>query len=517
MMGTFGLILLALVGVLVATTGLPAYLVLIFGAVIGAAVAVTAGGIPIQLFDAIPSRLIGLLESDLLQALPLFVLMGALLNRTAIVPALYRTLLWTLPRWSSMRLTAGLIVGALLGPMSGSVGASALALQKAVDPQLADQGVPPAIRQATIAVASTLGIVVPPSLVLILLGDAMLTAHTIAINATHREDRIINTQDVLRAAIVPAILFVGLCLIVSVLANRQRAADKPAPSAVPSWGDVAISIIAAAFLLVLLGGVATGYFYAVEAAAAGAVLLFVFGLGRGFGPGGLSKMLSEVLITTGALFAPLIAATTFTLTLRVLGTDKIIDSWINGLPGGAEVALAVGLLAILLAGFVLDAYEIILVVVPILVPPLLVRVPDAPWVAALVLLTLQASFLLPPVGYALIVTRGLMREQAPIGRVIVALAPYLAAQFVVLATVLAAPQLVHLLDAKGSNSRKVDTQLTPAEIEQRFRALSVPSVPALPGGLPPGLSPPGLTPPNIGAPDLGPPPGLAPPAVPAPQ
>ena len=162
----------------------------------------------------------------------------------------------------------------------------------------------------------------------------------------------------------------------------------------------AVAIIA---LIVLLGGVATGYFYAVEAAAMGAFVLLTAGLvsGRLRGPV-LIELLRDVMATTGALFALLIAATTFrALVLRLIGTDRLVNAWVVGLPGNEVTVAAIVLGMIGLSAFVLDAFEIIFVIVPIVVPPLLVRVADARWVSVLVLLlTLQTSFLLLTFGYA---------------------------------------------------------------------------------------------------------------------
>ena len=109
-------------------------------------------------------------------------------------------------------MVSGMLLGALLGPMNGSVGASVLGLSRVVAPKLAAEGVPPAKREALIAVASTLGVLVPPSLVLILLSDAMLNAHTFAVTQTGRDDRVINTQDVFHAALVPAGIFLVFVL-----------------------------------------------------------------------------------------------------------------------------------------------------------------------------------------------------------------------------------------------------------------------------------------------------------------
>src|SRR5262249_35955692 len=175
-----GLGLLVLVGAGIVLTGLPAFVVLIAVASFGAVAGLATGAVPFSLLTALPGRLLNLVENDLLQALPLYVLMGLLLDRLPIAQALFRIGLAVLPPSSAAPLVSGMGLGALLGPMNGSVGASVLGLSRVVAPRLAERGIPPPLRYAAVAVASTLGVVIPPSLVLILLGDAMLSAHTIA-------------------------------------------------------------------------------------------------------------------------------------------------------------------------------------------------------------------------------------------------------------------------------------------------------------------------------------------------
>ena len=482
-MGSFGLALMALVGLVLILTGLPAFVVLIFAAVIGASAAVFFGGVPAAVLGSLSARLINLLESDLLQALPLYVLMGVLLNRMRVAPAMFRTLLWLLPKRPGAPLVAGLGLGALIGPMMGSVGASILALARTVEPSLCAAGLPAPLRQATVAVAGTLGVVVPPSLVLILLGDAMLSAHTLAVNATGRADRVINTQDVLRAAILPAALFLALSFIIGWISANRSAAGTPAATdeAPPTRGEIALSIAAVVFLALLLGAVAGGYIFAVEGAAAGAVVLFAAGLlTRRIEHRNLGPMLRDTMATTGTLFAPLLAATTFTLALRLLGTDKLIEGWINAFPGGSVAVCAAVMAALFVAAFVLDAFEIIFVAVPILIPPLLIRVPDAVWVSTLVLLTLQTSFLLPPVGYALMMTRALLGSHAPLAVFVRSLAPFLAVQALVLGVTLSFPGVVHLLESPGAQSRQgAGPALSKEEVERKLLEMLRP--PLLPG------------------------------------
>src|ERR1017187_3634222 len=211
-----GFALLILVGIGIISTGLPAAFVLIAVASLGAGLGLMAGTIPFSLLWALPGRLINLFDNDLLQALPLYVTMGLLLGRLPVADALYRTSNAILPKRASAPLVSGMFLGALLGPMNGSAGASVLGLSRVVAPRLTAEGVPAATRDAIIAVASTLGVLVPPSLVLILLSDAMLNAHTLAVTATGRTDRVINTQDVFHAALVPAMIFVLLCLALEI-------------------------------------------------------------------------------------------------------------------------------------------------------------------------------------------------------------------------------------------------------------------------------------------------------------
>ena len=159
-----GFALLILVGIGIISTGLPAAFVLIAVASLGAGLGLLTGTIPFSLLWALPGRLINLFDNDLLQALPLYVTMGLLLGRLPVADALYRTSNAILPKRASAPLVSGMLLGALLGPMNGSVGASVLGLSRVVAPRLTAEGVPAATRDAIITVASTLGVLVPPRL-----------------------------------------------------------------------------------------------------------------------------------------------------------------------------------------------------------------------------------------------------------------------------------------------------------------------------------------------------------------
>ncbi len=464
-----GFALLILVGVGIIATGLPAAFILITAATLGAMIGVASGTIPFSLLWALPGRLVNLFDNDLLQALPLYVTMGLLLGRLPVAEALFRSGIAVLPKRASAPLMSGMMLGALLGPMNGSVGASVLGLSRVVAPRLTAEAVPPATRDAVIAVASTLGVLVPPSLVLILLSDAMLSAHTFAVTATGRSDRIVNTADIFHAALVPAGIFLLLCLALAWRAGRGQpiaaaAREKLKPA------QAVLAVIALVGLLALLGGVALGYFFAVEAAAVGAFTLLCAGLLTGRLPGAvLRELLGDAIAITGALFTLLIAATTFTLVLRLLGTDRLVNNLVAAIPGNDILAVAAVLAVIGLCAFVLDAFEIIFVIVPIVLPPLLIRVADVRWVSVLVLLTLQSSYLLPPFGYALMMVRGVAKNPAPFRPFVRAVIPFLLAQWLLLLIVLLVPKLVHIGENANSISRAAP--VSDEEINKRLQQM----------------------------------------------
>jgi len=469
-MAWFGIALLVMVGVGIVATGMPAAVVLMAMASFGACVGIASGVIDAATLWALPSRLVNLLESDVLQALPLYVTMGLLLDRLPVADALYRASQAVLPRKPAAPLVSGMLLGALLGPMNGSVGASVLALSRVVAPRLAAEGIGAPHRHAIVAVASTLGVLVPPSLVLILLSDAMLSAHTIAVTVTGRTDRVVNTQDIFHAALVPGGIFLLLCLALCGLIGRS--ATRLPERAPLSIAQGLIAAAALAFLLLLLGGVALGYFYAVEAAAMGAFTLLMAGLVSGRLPKKvLGELLGDAIALTGALFSLLLAATTFTMVLRLLGAADLAGQMVSSIPGGdiAAVAVVLGLIAV--SAFVLDAFEIIFVIVPIVIPPLLIRVADARWVSVLVLLTLQSSFLLPPFGYALMMVRGVLKEQVDFRGFLRALAPFLAAQWLLLLSVLFFPQLTHPGRAPEGDSRPGPASLSDEEFNRRLNEM----------------------------------------------
>jgi TRAP-type mannitol/chloroaromatic compound transport system permease large subunit len=427
------------------------------------------------------------LEHDLLQALPLYVFIGLLLQRLPLADALYASIARLLrgsPAGSSI---AGLAVGALVAPMNGSVASSAALLSRLVAPRL--RHMQPSGAIALVSAAATIGVVVPPSLVLILLGDAMLRAHTEASllpGYTLGSQRIVNTQDVLHAALLPALAVLALWGVVAWWSSRSSAPNSSGGGS--GWGhahaeDAASltlpqrrkeNLIAggtALAILALLGSVFMGWLFAVEAAATGGCLLALVALvRRSLSMAAWRDLLAETLELSGALFALLVGATTFSLVFRLFGTDRWLAELVLRSPLPPLGTSLVVLAGVALCALVLDAFEMIFVFVPIVGPLLVVRMGDAQQVSVLLLLALQASFLLPPLGYAVIMARS--RSGLPpvaTQSVVRALLPFLAAQLVVAGVVFARPGVVHLLDAPAAASAP---SMDDKEIEEQMREMS---------------------------------------------
>ncbi|MEP7069460.1 MAG: TRAP transporter large permease subunit [Usitatibacter sp.] len=440
-METSGLWMLAAVACAMLATGLPSWLVLCGVSLAFAAAGLAAGIFTPVLLAALYPRVVGLVENDLLQALPLYVLMGVLINRLPLADILFRVARHALAFTGRGTPLAGLALGVLLAPMSGSVGASVAMLSRTVHPRMAASGYAEDNNVALVCVASTLGVVIPPSLVLILLGDAMMRAHTEAANAAGLAGRIVNTQDVFHAALVLAAILLALCAAIVALQGPRE--PRRAAGDAPPVADTITACIAATSIVALLGAVALGRMYAVEAAATGGIALAAYGMAtRTLDRAVLAEVLRETIAITGSLFALLVAATLFTLVQRAFGTDRWLAASLAHVPGGPYATLAVVLAALACCALVLDAFEMIFVVIPLVAPALLVRLPDAPWIAVLTLLILQASFLVPPFGYAILMARGRLRSTLGTRELARALTPYVAAQALVVALVIVFPALL---------------------------------------------------------------------------
>lgn len=473
---TTGLLMLLTLGALILATGLPVWALLVGVASAFAVAGLATSAIDVHILQALPTRTLGLLESDLLQAMPLYVFVGVLLQRLTVADAIYESLHRLFRPLGGAHALAALGVGLLIAPTNGSVASSSALLSRLVTPRVAHLGAAQAI--SIVSAAATIGVVVPPSLVLLLLGDAMLLAHLEASNLpgyTQAGQRIINTQDVMHAALLPALCVLLLWALVAWWNTRRI--KETIPLRQLNRARVAIALIAGSVIVLLLAGVFSGKLFAVEAAATGGVLLVGFTLAsRSLRFADWKSVCADSLQISGALFALLVGATTFSLVFRLFGTDRwlntlMLSSTLSPLATAALILVLVGLCA-----WVLDAFEIIFVVVPIVAPVLITRLGDAQQAAVLLLLILQLSFLIPPMGYAVLIARARSSPMLTNRQVLKPLMPILLVQAMVTGVVFALPQTVHWLDAPAEAVSNAPA-MSEDEVARQMEEMSRPPVP----------------------------------------
>ena len=464
-MNSAGLWMLLVLAIAIVTSGLPVWALLIGVASLFAALGLALGTFDAGILAAGAGRIVNLLDHDLLQAMPLYVFIGVLLQRVAVADALFASASRLFGRTGAGEPLAALAVGALIAPMNGSVASSSALLARLVAPRLTTLSPPNAL--GLVSVAATIGVVVPPSLVLLLLGDTMLRAHTEASNLPGyvAGERILNTQDVLLSALLPALAILIAWAVVVWRKDRQPVVVIAPLRRSQAW----VALATTAIILLLLGSVFTGRMFAVEAAATGACLLVASTLAtRKLDTTQWRTVLHDTLTLSGALFALLVGATTFSLVLRIFGTDRWLAEIILASPLPVLATAALVLACVALCAWVLDAFEMIFVVIPIVAPLLIMQLGDARQAAVLLLLVLQMSFLLPPMGYAILMARATSHLPPASNRSLLrAVAPFVLVQLVAVVTVFTVPGVVHLLDppnARLAADRPAGTQ-APSEAD----------------------------------------------------
>ena len=421
---------------------------------VGTAVAMAALGWLVGLFDfhllsALPLRITGLMENDLLQAVPLFLYLGVLLERTTLAADLLEGMSGLFGQRAGGIGVASFIIGALFAPMTGAVGATVLTIGLLALPSMLNAGYDKRLASGIVCCAGTLGTILPPSIILILLGDFMQGATVEAQLA--RGETVVNpltVEDVYMGALAPAALVLGLGISYVVLVaylHPERCPPSPAVLArKPSFGELVFRLFTPlGLILFMLGAIITGLVYTVEAAACGAIGATIYTLVRGqLTIGRLSETVQTTMKLTGMVFMLLIGATTFSLVFRGFEGDVYVTRLLTALPGGTLGPVAVVMAVCFGLGFFLDALEIIFLVIPIAMPPLLFLGVNPVWLAVLTAINLQTSFLHPPFGFALFFMRSVAPKSISTGDIYWGAVPFICVQIIVLALVWLEPRIV---------------------------------------------------------------------------
>lgn len=403
---------------------------------------------PIQL-NFLPGRLYKIMERSTLIAVPLFIFMGLMLERTKIAEDLLDSMATLFGKLRGGMGFAVTIVGMLLAASTGIVGATVVTMGLLSLPAMIKRGYQPELATGVICASGTLGQIIPPSIVLVLLGDVLANSMTEAKSLGLQTDQVASIGDLFMGAIIPGmILVVGYMLYIAFVAWRRPQAapaiefDDKVDMRSVIWKALINLSMPLILIVAVLGSILYGIATPTEAAAIGAlgaILLAV--LRRKLTLARLLDVMRSTVKTTSMVFLILIGASIFSLVFRMYGGDELIRHFFTDLPGGLFAALLIVMIVMFLLGFILDFIEITFVVVPIVGPVLLMMGADPIWLGILIAINLQTSFLTPPFGFALFYLRGVAPKSIRTSQIYRGVIPFIAIQIVVLVLIAAWPSL----------------------------------------------------------------------------
>ncbi len=407
------------------------------------------GVMSFSILGALPQRIFGVMTNEVLLAIPLFIFMGVMLEQSRIA----EHLLERMGRlFGSLRGGLGysvVLVGALLAASTGIVGATAVTMGLIVLPAMLRHGYDARLAAGTVAASATLAQIVPPSTVLIVLGDQLNNAYQAAQLAKGNfAPETVSVSDLFAGAVVPGVLLVALYLAFLAAMAVWKPATCPAVKQTDAPpGGLAEALLAPVVLIVaVLGSILFGVATPTEAASVGAVGAVLLAARKAGLADVLRPVVEKTAQVTSMIFLILIGATLFSLVFRALGGDRLVHEALTDLPGGVAGALLAVMLAIFLLGFVMDAFEIIFVVVPIVAPALL-SMPgvDPVWLGILIAVNLQTSYMHPPLGPTLFYLRGVAPAGVTTRHIYVGIIPFVLIQLVALVVLWFVPGLATAL------------------------------------------------------------------------
>ncbi|MFL0811009.1 MAG: TRAP transporter large permease subunit [Agarilytica sp.] len=418
-----------------------------------AGIGILAGSFQAEFLLNYPERVFGTMTNTTLIAVPLFVLMGVILERSKIAEEL-------LENMSKLcgHLPAGLgisviIVGAMLAASTGIVGATVVTMGLMSLPTMLKQGYSESVSCGTICATGTLGQIIPPSIALVLLGDIISTAYQEAkleLNIFNAPP--VTVGDLFVGAIVPGLILVMayIAYLIFVSYTNPQAVPRAKIDEHANALDLVKSIGPPILLIVLvLGSIISGKATPTEASGVGAITAFVLALlKRQMTLKKLQNIMENTTQVTTMVFSILLGASLFSLVFNGLGGDHQIERFFDYLPGGTFMAITVVMIVIFFLGFILDFFEITFVIVPLVAPVLLKMGVDPVWLGIMIAVNLQTSFLTPPFGFALFYLRGVAPKTVSTIAIYRGVIPFIIIQLFLLAALAKWPGLVTWLPSQ---------------------------------------------------------------------
>jgi tripartite ATP-independent transporter DctM subunit len=429
--------------------GFPVAFTLAGTALLFAGIGALTGTFDPAFLGALPNRIFGIMTNETLIAVPVFVFMGVMLERSRVAEQLLQSLARLMHGVSGGLGIAVVLVGAMMAASTGIVGATVVTMGLISLPTMLNRGYHPSVATGTICAAGTLGQIIPPSIVLVMLADVLSNAYQQAqLRMGSFAPKTVSVGELFAGSLVPGLLLVLVYLAYLVVLARMRPEWLPAVREEiadrVSIGRVLLLLLGPLGLIVaVLGSILQGIATPTEAAAVGAVGAMLLAMLQGvFGMATLRAVVHRTAAISAMVFMILVGASLFSLVFRGFGGDELIAELLHALPGGAVGAMVVVMLVMFLLGFVLDFIEITFVVVPIVGPVLMAMGLDPIWLGVMIALNLQTSFLTPPFGFSLFYLRGVCPDSVRTLAMYRGVIPFIALQLGMLVVLAVWPQLV---------------------------------------------------------------------------
>lgn len=420
-------------------TGLILFAVALVCLFLGYSVAFTFAGISLivgtltlgfELFEFMPYRIMSIMENTILMAVPMFIFMGIVLQKTGLAERLLESAAKLFGGISGGVAVSTILVGTLLAASTGVVGASVVAMGVISLPVMLKNNYHQPTATGVICASGTLGQIIPPSIILIILGDVMG----------------VPVGDLFRAAVIPGMMLVGFYTLYILILGKIKPDYMPPIVVTESKRELMLQALKdivppLVLILAVLGSIFTGVATPTESSAIGAVGAVVLSLLYGsFSFTKLHEVSKETVKVTSMVFAVLIGATAFAMVFSYSGSEYLIEEFFMELPGGKWTFIALAMIAILVLGFFIDFIEIAFLVVPILMPVAIALDINLVWFAILISMNLQTSFLTPPFGFSLFYLKGVAPKWLKTTTIYKGVIPFILIQIAVLLLVLLFPE-----------------------------------------------------------------------------
>jgi len=423
-------------------TGLVLFAIALICLFFGYSVAFTFAGVSlivgvavlgVDLFAFMPYRIMAIMENTILMAVPMFIFMGIVLQKTGLAERLLESSAKLFGGISGGVAVSTIIVGALLAASTGVVGASVVAMGVISLPVMLKNNYHQPTATGVICASGTLGQIIPPSIILIILGDVMG----------------VPVGDLFRAAVIPGMLLVGFYTIYILILGQIKPEFMPPLDVTETKRELLIQALKdivppLVLILMVLGSIFAGIATPTESAAIGAVGAIVLSIFYGtFTFSKMHEVSKETVKVTSMVFAVLIGATAFAMVFSYSGSEYLIEDFFMDIDGGKWTFIALAMIAILILGFFIDFIEIAFLVVPILLPVAIALDINLVWFAILISMNLQTSFLTPPFGFSLFYLKGVAPKSVKTMTIYKGVIPFILIQIAVLILVLLFPE--HLI------------------------------------------------------------------------